>query len=277
MDVYNSLAVRRSQLSNQDIFQMTDTAQSPLDVINAQIAAARAGATAQATTNQVAPAQAAAAPAAYAAPVGGRPVTLGELLAQGGLRVDKYLKVDKVGFMIGTDEKNTYEELEVEFNLGDVVPFWGLRYGSSPAKYLRSTDRQVESRSKKPWGQCVAEAQQADSRCRGDYPSCDIPFTMVTDIIAEKGDEKGKALIEAGQTLGLTLSITNFKDFAAFIKPYDDLKAVGAIPANLRLRGKLVHKVREGGGNKYGAALFVDFVVVGDESVAAATAVGSED
>lgn len=258
---------------------MTDTAQSPLDVINAQIAAARSGASAQATSQAsqpLAPAQAqGGAPAAYTAAPAGRPVTLGELLAQGGLRVDKYLKVDKVGFMIGTDEKNTYEELEVEFNLGDVVPFWGLRYGSSPAKYLRSTDRQVESRSKKPWAQCVAEAQQADSRCRGDYPSCDIPFTVVNDIVAEKGDEKGKNLLDAGQTLGLTLSITNFKDFAAFIKPYDDLKAAGVIPANLRLRGKLVHKVREGGGNKYGAALFNDFVVVGDENDAANSAIGT--
>lgn len=240
---------------------------NPLDQINAQIAAARGAAAQAAPVEQYQP-QAPAVGQGYAAQApavaqGGRPVTLGELMSQGGLSVDKYLKVDKTGFLIGDDKKNPLEEITVEFKLSDVVPFWGLRYGSSPAKYLRSFDRQLEARSKKPWAQCVAEAQQADSRCRGDYASCDIPFVVIGDIVAEKGDNKGKNLISDGQTLGLTLSITNFKDFKSFIKPYNDLKDAGVLPADLRLRGKLVHASREGGGNDYGAATFVDFLAVG--------------
>jgi hypothetical protein len=251
---------------------MTDAA-NPLDAINQQIANARAAAAsggaaaagAPPTQDPTPPAVGGAyqPPAQPGAVAAGRPVTLGELLSQGGMRVDAYLKVDKTGFLIGTDTKNALEEITVEFKLSDVVPFFGLRWGSTPAKYLRSFDRQTESRTKKSWAACVAEAMQADSRCRGDYASADIPFTLVgEDVIAEKGENKGKALVKTGQTLGLTLSITNFKEFASFIKPYDDLRAAGQIPHDLTLRGKLVHKTAEGGGNTYGKADFVDFLAV---------------
>lgn len=232
------------------------------DAINASIAAARAAAA------QAAPETASAVPAtaqaggAVAAVQGGRPVTLGEVLNQGGLRVDAYLKVDKTGFLIGTDLMNTFDEIDVEFRLGDVVPYWGIRYGSSPTKYLKSFDRLVESRSKKPWSACITEAQAADPKCRGDYPTADIPFTMRETLTATKGEKKGQNLIEAGQTLGLTLSITNFKDFAGFIKPFDDLRALGQVDDNLILAGKLKFAARSGNGNNWGAALFDDFKVV---------------
>lgn len=251
-----------------------------LDQINAQIAAAQAAAAAGAAQAAPVPSvgTASAVPAVAPAVAAGKPVSLGELLAEGGMRVDAYLKVDKLGFLIGTDLKNAQDELEVEFVLSDVVPFWGLRYGQQPVTYRKSFDRIVESRSKKPWAACVAEAQAADSRCRGDYPSADIPFTILKDIKAEKGDNAGKNLVSAGQTVGLTLSITNFKDFAAFIKPYEDLRAAGQLADDVILKGKLKHVTAEGGGNIYGKAHFVDFTVVGfrsqrnDEADAAADA-----
>lgn len=235
--------------------------------INEQIALARQGAAAAAAQpDQGASAGGLATTPGSAAPAvaaGGRPVTLSEVLSQGGLRVDAYMKVDKTGFMIGTDIKNTFEEILVEFKLSDVVPFWGLRYGSSPTKYLKSFDRMVESRTKRPWATVMQEAMTADAKCRGDYPSAEIPFTLLQDLIATKGDKKDQALIKRGQTLGLTLSITNFKDFASFIKPYDDFAAAGRIdPMNTILSGKLVHAARSGGGNDWGAALFEDFAVV---------------
>jgi len=253
-----------------------------LEAINAQVAQARAAA-----------ANAGAAPAAptdatppvvgtpYQAPApvqAGRPVSLGELFAQGGMSVDKYLKLDKAGIFIGTDLKNPQEELEVEFRFSDITPFWGLRYGANPVKYMRSTDRMVESRSKKPWASCVAEAQAADDRCRGDYPSADVAMTLLTkDIIADKGENKGEALIKRGQTVGLTLSVTNFKEFKAFMKPYEDLRSQGVLADDQLFRGKLVHKTAEGGGNLYGKVDFVGFELVAEslldaEEAAAASA-----
>src|SRR5690606_39259750 len=94
-------------------------------------------------------------------------------------------------------------------------------------------------------------------------------FTMVEGITATKGEKKDTVLIAAGQTLGLTLSITNFKEFAAFIKPYEDMRAAGKLPDDTLLRGKLTHITAEGGGNVYGKARFDDFIVAslgGDEA-----------
>lgn len=251
---------------------------SALQNINDQIAAARSAAAAGATTSaEAAPPAVGSYQAPATAPVAaGRPVTLGELFAQGGMSVDKYLKIDKTGILLGTDLKNPQEELEVEFKISDITPFWGLRFGENPVKYLRSIDRMVESRSKKPWSQCVAEAQQVDSRCRGDYPSADVPFTLISeDIIAEKG-ERGAVLVKQGQTVGLTLSVTNFKEFKAFMKPYDDLVANGTLPADQILRGKLVHKTAEGGGQTYGKVDFVDFILVEESALDAAQAAAEQ-
>ncbi|AKU43597.1 hypothetical protein CPT_Seuss71 [Caulobacter phage Seuss] len=236
------------------------------DAINASIAAARALAANAANTaaDQETGGGAVAVPGAGTAVAqsGGKPVSLGEVLNQGGLRVDAYLKVDKTGFLIGTDLMNTFEEIDVEFRLGDVVPYYGLRYGASPTKYLKSFDRLVESRTKKSWQAAISEAMASDPKCRGDYPTVDIPFTMRETLTAEKGEKKGQALIEAGQTLGWTASVTNFKDFAAFIKPFDDMRTLGQIDDNLILAGKLKFKARSGNGNNWGAALFDDFKVV---------------
>lgn len=252
-----------------------------LDQINEQIAnaqrAAAAGAAQAAPAVGTAVAGTATAVPAVGTVAAGKPVSLGELLAEGGMRVDAYLKVDKLGFLIGTDLKNAQDELDVEFVLADVVPFWGLRYGQQPVTYRKSFDRIVESRSKKPWAQCVAEAQAADARCRGDYPSADIPFTILKDVKAEKGDNAGKNLVSEGQTVGLTLSITNFKDFAAFIKPYEDMRAAGQLADDVILKGKLKHVTAEGGGNIYGKAHFVDFTVVGFRSERNAAADAAAD
>lgn len=236
---------------------MAEQAQG-LDAIAAAVAAARAGASQVAAQTPAAPANVAVQTPGAPPVVGGRPVTLGELLNQGGMRVDAYLKVDKSGFMIGTDL--IADELPLTFCLAEVVPYFAVRYGSSPTKYLKSFDRLVTAQNNKDWSTSVSEAMAADSKCRGDYPTCDIPFTLEADITALKG---GKVLLKKGQTLGLTFSITNFKDFAAFIKPFDDLKAIGQIPENLVLKGNLKHEARSGNGNTWGAATFPDFVPAG--------------
>lgn len=258
---------------------------NPMDQINAQIAAATqaAAAGAQQLAPAAAPGYGAPAQPAYQAPAQvqpGRPVTLGEMLAQGGMKVDLYITPKEAGIVVGKDGKNTVEELEVEFKLSDVVPFFGLRYGANPVTYLRSYDRMTEARSKKPWSQCQSEAQAADPKCRGDYPAVDIPFVYVgNDIVAEKGENKGKPLVKNGQRLGWSSSITNYGEFSSFIKPYEDLRAQGQLPADLRLRGKLVHKPAEGGGQSYGKIDFVDFIAVGigDADAVSAASAAADD
>lgn len=227
-----------------------------INSINDQVAAARAAA-AETTENK-----GVATTYSNTQVQPGKPVSLGEALAQGGMSVKAYLKVQPNGFLIGTDTKNLYEELAVEFRLSDVTPFYGLRFGSSPVTYLRSLDRLVEMKSKKSWAQCVTEAMQRDAKCKGDYMSADIPLTSVNDVVADKGDNKGKTLVAQGERLGLTLSVTNWKDFATFIKPYNTLVEAGKLPTDLLLRGTLKHAERSGNGNNWGAATFEDFLAI---------------
>jgi hypothetical protein len=235
-----------------------------MDAIKAQIEAARTAAAQVPAT--VANDGGSTAVATTGAAQPGRAVSLGELLTQGGMQVKAFLKVDKSGFYIGQDSTTLVDEIDVEFTLSDVVPFFGIRYGKTPAKYLKSFDRMVDSKSRKDWSQCLREAQAADPDCRGDYPSADIPFVVLKAIPTKKGDGN---LIEVGERLGLTLSITNFKDFAAFIKPYSDLAAAGTIPADLLLQGKLVHAQKSNAANKWGAATFIGFEPVEQSALAA--------
>jgi hypothetical protein len=188
----------------------------------------------------------------------GRPVKLGELIASAGMQVDAFLKVDKAGFLIGKDTNTFFDEVAVEFKLNSIKPFYGCRYGD-PAKYLKSNDRITDARTKRSWAEAVAEAQRLDPRCTGDYPSADIPLTALVELKNKKGDA---VLIKVGQTLGLTLSITNFAGFASFIGPYENLRDQGLMPDDVLLRGRLVHEQRTKGTNTWGLATFVDFLVV---------------
>lgn len=236
-----------------------------LEQINAQIAAAQAAAKAIIPATEVAPSNVVAYQPTAVQPTAvqpGRPVKLGEMLAQTGMQVKAYMKVDKAGFYIGADTSTPIDSIQVEFEMDSIQPYFGVRYGN-PAKYLKSFDRMTESRTKRSWADTINEAMRLDEKCKGDYPSADIPFRVLNDVKSKKGD----VLIAAGELLGLSLSITNFKDFAAFIKPYTDLQEKGII-GNALLRGTLTAAQRTGNGNVWGAAEFPDFLIVSQDGEA---------
>lgn len=198
----------------------------------------------------------------------GRPVSVHEILSQGpAMTVKDYLKVDRVAFLIGKDE-SLFKEFEVEFGFDEVKAFFGVRYGAQPARYERSYDRQVNARNGQAWHQTVADAQRIDPRCRGDYSGVDIPFTVLADI---KG-EGGKVIVEKGEKIGWTSSITNFKDFKEFAKDYYELIAAGLLGPDARVRGKIKHVKRRGGDNDYGALTFEGFDVVDNGTLQSAEA-----
>ena len=232
-----------------------------LQALNDSIAAARAAAQDVALP---AAANSPGAVASVAAVTPGRAVSLSELLTQTGMQVDTYIKVDKSGFYIGTDTTTLVDEIAVEFRLSDVTPFYGLRYGN-PAKYLRSYDRITEARTKRAWAEAVAEAQRQDNRVRGDYPSVDVPFTCLQEIKTKKGDA---LLTENGKKLGWTSSVTNFKEFANFARPYEQLQQAGHLSPTALLRGKLVHEQRKDATNVWGALTLVGFEIVDDGATA---------
>jgi hypothetical protein len=194
----------------------------------------------------------------------GRPISTRELLAQGSnnMQVKTFLKVDRVAFLLGKDD-TLFKEFEVEFRMSEVVAFFGLRYGSTPARYERSLDRRVNARNGKDWAQCIAEAQRLDQRCRGDYRCVDVPFTVLKDYKSDSGE----VLVAAGEKIGWTSSITNFKDFEQFAKDIYDMIDAGIVGEDVLLRGKIKHEKRTGGDNAYGALTFVGFDVADKGSV----------
>lgn len=186
-----------------------------------------------------------------------RPVSMMEMLAEGGMTVKAYMKVDKPGFTIGSDTSVYHKEFPVEFRLGDAKPFYGIRFGN-PAKYLRSIDRVTETRSRRPWTAALEEAQRLDPKCKGDYRAVEIPFTVLADI----QDANKKVLVSEGESIGWTSSITNWKPFEEFIKPYFVQLGAGQITEDTVLRGKVVHKQEKDSANTWGLVTFVDFAAV---------------
>lgn len=238
---------------------------SNIDAINATVREARAAAEQAAGS--------ASPPAVHVSPANqnvsvaaGRPVSLGEMLASAGMQVKGFLKVSERGFQVGKDTTTYFDTLPVEFRISSIQPFYGVRFGN-PAKYLKSLDRLTESRTKRSWADTVAEAQRLDARCTGDYASADIPVTLMEDAIAK---DKKTVLFSAGDSLGLTLSITNFAGFAGFMKPYSGLVDKGVISSDTLLRGTLVAIQRTSGSNTWGLADFQDFNIVDEAQAAAA-------
>lgn len=211
---------------------------------------------AKAAAAAVVPASTQTTAVAAAAPA--RPVSMMEMLAEGGMSVKAYLKVDKPGFTVGSDTSVYHKEFEVEFRIGDAKPYYGIRFGN-PAKYLRSYDRVTESRTRRPWADALAEAQRLDPKCKGDYRSVELPFKVLNDI----QDADKKVLVEAGEAIGWTSSITNWKPFEEFIKPYYVRIAAGELTEDTVLRGKITHKQQKDSNNVWGLLTFGDFAVVG--------------
>jgi hypothetical protein len=224
-----------------------------LEQLNASLEAARAAA-----ANAV-PATTETAVSAPALVTPGRPVSMREMLAESTMSVKAYLKVSAHGFLIGKDAATLFDEIEVEFRLNAAKPFYGVRYGNPPV-YKRSYDRIVESKSKRSWADVCAEAQRLDARCTGDYRGVDIPFQSVHQLKSKKGNE---VLVEAGDAIGWTSSVTNFTEFQQFIEPYFKLMDNGQLAEDALVRGKISHIQRtKEGVQPWGALLFGDFTIV---------------
>lgn len=180
-------------------------------------------------------------------PQGGRAVSMREMVQETGVRSDAFLKVTPAGFTVGKDTKTFFDEIEVEFRVNTAKAFYGLRYGN-PAKYEKSFDRILDSRTKRPWADRIAEGQRIDPRCTGDYPAVEVSMTSIKQLDAKGGG----LLLEAGKTLSWTSSITNWSEWVKFIEPIYVLQDAGLLANNVLVRGKIVHDQRTKEGNTWG-------------------------
>lgn len=156
-------------------------------------------------TQQTQPTTAVAAP--------GRPVTLGDLLAS--VDVDRWVKTNEYGLVIGQEEHDPIKELSVVFNSERMVLKERVRFGN-PAVYRSSRDRAVCDETGDPWPQVIKFAQRQDARAY-PYMSADLMFGVPKDVVSPDG----KVVAEAGMVLGYTSPPSAKKDIATFVKELD--------------------------------------------------------
>lgn len=228
---------------------MTDTTNDP---IAAQMAAAQAAAAqlAQGAGAPQVPALAGnAAPAAVVPFVQpGAPLSMDQM-ATNHFAPTKWLKVSKEGDGLKIDSSPLYDELEVIINMTEVQPSKSVKYGASPAKYIKSYDG-VTTVHGDNFAAKVQEAYRQDPKCKGVYNSADIPMRMAEDLASsKKNDETVYATTE--DVIGHSLSTTNFGEWANF---YKRLQAQGLTKATVKV--KLTCKKRTGNGNTWGVVCF---------------------
>lgn len=184
---------------------------------------------------------------------GGQPLASldGFLDAGGNLKPDHWLTTKNTGFGIKGHTVPIEDLGPLGLALpGDMQAFYGLRVNiNGNATYYKTVDRITCIKTGRPWGQLVAEAAQQDAR---EYKGFDTRFVALQDI----KDLKGETVVEAGQTLGYSSSITNFDDFFSFAKK---VRGAGLFGTDLVVQIRC--DVRKNDKNKegWGAVVFGDF------------------
>jgi hypothetical protein len=133
-----------------------------------------------------------------------RKLSMSDLEAS-SLDVESWLQVDKYGLHLDKSQE-ALEAIEVEIDVGEIVPVYMVRFGKNPPNYCRSYNGITTFGSPKPWEFTLREAQNLDADCRGQYPAVEIPMTLI-DGVELKRDRK---TIEGGTRIGYTTSITGY-------------------------------------------------------------------
>lgn len=136
-------------------------------------------------------------------------LTVDDML-MGGLAIDAWLKVSKFGMTIGEDA-TIFDTIPVELHFAEVQYCFGVRYGN-PAIYAKSFDHITDTRGR-PWSQVLRLAREVDPDA-SDFPTADVPFVALGAL----RDRKGDILVDIGDVLGHSISITGWKFFQRFLR-----------------------------------------------------------
>lgn len=183
-------------------------------------------------------------------------------LNPGGMECDSYIQVKDAGFKLNKDWGGYIDEFEAILDMREVQFFMGIRKEvGSNVSYAKSYDGVTTSRGEN-FAQVVEEFKRTSQKPADTYRGADIPLELAADY----ADPKNKAKVfTAGQTLGLTTSITGFKPFATFARK---LQAAGLMSS--RLKVKVTCSARQNAaGQAYGVAEF-DVIEVLDKPETAA-------
>ena len=160
----------------------------------------------------------------------------------GGITVDEYLQSKAEGFRISKDMKGLLEEIVVEIDMSDVVPIYQSRHETNGSTtFIKSYDGVTTSMGGN-FEQAVANANAVNLKNTGVYSSAEIPVELAVDA----KDPKTSLVIHAGTMIGITPSLTGFKEFQKFCKALTkkDPNLVNAV-----IKAKIKHLKRTNSNN----------------------------
>lgn len=140
--------------------------------------------------------------------------SMSDVLNGGGLSVDEYLQNKSEGFRISKEMKGLLDEIIVEIDLSDVAVIYSSRHEQSgKTVFLKSYDGIRTDQNENFQGK-IAHYDAMGYKGSGIYQTVEIPAELLDDT----KDPKSTLVIPAGTTIGITPSLTGFKEFQKFMK-----------------------------------------------------------
>lgn len=164
----------------------------------------------------------------------------------GGMTVDVYLRPAEAGFQIGDETKKFIDDFEAELDMNEVIPIYSARgEAGGNTKFIKSYDG-VTTPNGQNFQQALAHLE-ATTKCSGVYQTAEIPVELPEDVKFPDG-----VVIKAGTRVGITPSVTGFKEFQSFVRT---LTKAGLQDAVVKV--KIKHLLRTNrNNNKWGVAQF---------------------
>lgn len=140
--------------------------------------------------------------------------TMADVLNGGGMSVDQFLQNKAEGFRISKDMKGLLEEIVVEIDLSDVTVIYSSRHElAGKTVFLKSYDG-VRTDQGENFEAKIRHYDATGYKGSGVYQTVEIPCELVEDV----KDPKSPLVVPAGTTIGITPSVTGFKEFQKFMK-----------------------------------------------------------
>lgn len=172
-------------------------------------------------------------------------------LTGGGMTVDEYLQSKAEGFRISKEMKGLLEEIVVDIDMTDVTFIYSSRHESGgQTKFLKSYDGVTTDSGQNFQAAINAAAAGPGVKSSGIYQSVEIPCELVEDV----KDPKSTLVVHAGTMVGITPSVTGFKEFQKWLK-----KLAKEDPSLLKntIRAKVTHMKRtNSNNNEWGVVTF---------------------
>lgn len=172
-----------------------------------------------------------------------------------GMTVDEYLTMQQGGggFKIGKNMKGLLDEAVVEIDLDEVAYIWSCRSELNGATtFIKSYDGVTTSTGANFAFDVQRLKNIPGSKTTDPYQTAEIPATAIEDIKDPKAGSD--VVIPEGASIGITPSMTGFKEFQKFLKKLRR-ESPDALNDTVKVKLTSVDKTNTK-GNKWGVLQF---------------------